>query len=80
MHAPTLAPRTTTLHESRHTGEARLGRTHCSDEDSIRQGAGAARGNLRIPAKPDEALELGLGRVRVRVRVRLELGLGSSVV
>ena len=69
------------MHESRHTGEARLGWPHRSDEDRIRQGAGVAtRGNLCIPAEPDEALELGLDRVRVRVRVRIRVSGQWSVV
>ena len=40
----------------------------------------ATRGNLRIPAEPDEALELGLDRVRVRVRVRIRVSGQWSVV
>eukprot|EP00964_Phaeocystis_antarctica_P044191 scaffold25393_cov36-Phaeocystis_antarctica.AAC.1 len=62
-------------HESRHTGEARLGRTHRSDEDSVRQGAGAARRNLRIPAETHEALELRLERRKTAARLqRTKLG------
>ena len=39
---------------TRHAGEALLAQTHRSDEDSVRQGAGAGRGNLRIPAENHE--------------------------